>query len=98
MKAKAEAVSPTRGSDSPLLTDPAPVLVWIYGGGFTAGSKTAKGNPAGLLARARDNNSSGIIYVALNYRLGLFVSMAISRNAHLADMRIGLALWTYISD
>jgi carboxylesterase type B len=71
--------------------------VWIYGGGFTAGSKTGNGNPAGLLARARDNNGSGIIYVALNYRLGLFVSTAIPRNTEQADVKVGMALWTYVS-
>lgn len=50
----------------------APVLVWIYGGGFTAGSKDGSGNPASLLARARDDGEKGIIFVALNYRLGLY--------------------------
>ncbi|KAF7191691.1 Carboxylesterase patB [Pseudocercospora fuligena] len=50
----------------------APVLVWIYGGGYTAGDKGGSGNPAGLIARSEDNGSSGIIYVALNYRLGAF--------------------------
>ena len=47
-----------------------PVLVWIYGGGYTAGSKSGSGNPAGLLERSQMDNSSGVIYVAMNYRLG----------------------------
>lgn len=47
-----------------------PVLVWIYGGGYTAGSKSGSGNPAGLLERSQADNSSGVIYVAMNYRLG----------------------------
>ncbi|KAI4731725.1 carboxylesterase family protein-like protein [Aureobasidium sp. EXF-10728] len=47
-----------------------PVLVWIYGGGYTAGSKAGSGNPAGLLERSQADNSSGVIYVAMNYRLG----------------------------
>ncbi|KAK3677426.1 hypothetical protein LTR78_002964 [Recurvomyces mirabilis] len=50
----------------------APVLVWIYGGGYTAGSKSDSGNPAGLLARSENNGASGVIYVSLNYRLGAF--------------------------
>ncbi|KAK5113500.1 hypothetical protein LTR62_003369 [Meristemomyces frigidus] len=50
----------------------APVLVWIYGGGYTAGSKSDSGNPAGLLARSENNNSTGVIYVSMNYRLGAF--------------------------
>ncbi|KFY90305.1 hypothetical protein V500_05211 [Pseudogymnoascus sp. VKM F-4518 (FW-2643)] len=48
------------------------VLVWIYGGGYTAGVKTGNGNPATLLDSARDGNEKGIIFVALNYRLGMF--------------------------
>ena len=47
-----------------------PVLVWIHGGGYTSGSKTDSGNPAGLIARSTE--SSGIVYVAINYRLGAF--------------------------
>ncbi len=45
----------------------APVLVWIYGGGYTEGEKTGDGeyNPAGLL-KAGNN---GFVYVALNYRV-----------------------------
>ncbi|KAH7039472.1 Carboxylesterase [Macrophomina phaseolina] len=48
----------------------APVLVWIYGGGYTAGSKSGSGDPTGLIQRSRTNSSDGVIYVALNYRLG----------------------------
>jgi carboxylesterase type B len=50
----------------------APVLVWIYGGGYTAGSKRDSYNPAGLLARSQVGEDDGVIYVALNYRLGAF--------------------------
>jgi carboxylesterase type B len=50
----------------------APVLVWIYGGGYTAGSKADGYNPAGLLARSQDGEDDGVIYVSLNYRLGAF--------------------------
>jgi carboxylesterase type B len=51
----------------------APVLVWIYGGGYTGGDKTSSGNPAGLIASSLQNGSEGVVYVAMNYRLGLFV-------------------------
>lgn len=45
-----------------------PVLVWIYGGGYTIGSK---GNdPSGLLAASGNSSHDEVIYVALNYRLG----------------------------
>jgi len=50
----------------------APVLVWIYGGGYTGGSKSGSGNPAGLLARSENNGGQGVIYVSFNYRLGAF--------------------------
>lgn len=52
----------------------APVVVWIYGGGYVAGSKFSTGNPATLISRSQENGDEGVIYVALNYRLGLFVS------------------------
>ncbi len=50
----------------------APVLVWIYGGGYTAGSKAGSGNPAGLIKRSTNKMATGVIYVSLNYRLGAF--------------------------
>lgn len=49
--------------------DAVPVVVWIHGGGFTYGSKTSTGNPAGLISRA---GQDGIVFVAINYRLGLY--------------------------
>ena len=45
----------------------APVLVWIYGGGYVEGSKNADGNPSGLLAQSQDGR--GVIYVTINYRV-----------------------------
>lgn len=51
----------------------APVLVWIYGGGYTAGEKSGNGlyNPAGLIKASQSSNSTGLIYVAINYRVSL---------------------------
>lgn len=46
----------------------APVLVWIYGGGYVGGNKYR--NPAGLLAASGNVSSGEVIYVAMNYRLG----------------------------
>ncbi len=45
----------------------APVLVWIYGGGYAFGHKKANANPFGLIDRSGD----GIVYVAINYRVHL---------------------------
>lgn len=47
----------------------APVMVWIYGGGFTQGDKTLY-NPAGLIERSEARGEE-IVYVALNYRVSL---------------------------
>ncbi|KAF9701169.1 hypothetical protein EKO04_000475 [Ascochyta lentis] len=46
----------------------APVLVWIYGGGYTGGNKN--NNPAGLIAASGNSTNGDVIYVSLNYRLG----------------------------
>ena len=45
----------------------APVLVWIYGGGYVEGDKNAE-NPTGLIERSMVVGD-GIVYVALNYRV-----------------------------
>ncbi|KAI2469029.1 alpha/beta-hydrolase [Annulohypoxylon bovei var. microspora] len=49
-----------------------PVLVWVYGGGYSSGEKTGDGkfDPAGLLAAS--GSSPGFVFVAMNYRLGAF--------------------------
>ncbi|KAL9011347.1 MAG: hypothetical protein Q9173_003798 [Seirophora scorigena] len=52
-------------------TTKAPVLVWIYGGGFAAGYKTQH-SPTALIKQSYDAggpSSSGVIFVALNYRV-----------------------------
>ncbi|RDW69662.1 hypothetical protein BP6252_08682 [Coleophoma cylindrospora] len=54
----------------------APVMVWIVGGGFVIGDKNAAGDPTGLIQQSMSNNSDGVIYVTLNYRLGLFGFMS----------------------
>ncbi|KAF2444208.1 carboxylesterase family protein-like protein [Karstenula rhodostoma CBS 690.94] len=46
----------------------APVLVWIYGGGYVGGSKY--NNPAGLLAESGKIGDAEVVYVSINYRLG----------------------------
>ncbi|KAJ6187121.1 hypothetical protein N7519_002029 [Penicillium mononematosum] len=49
-----------------------PVLVWIHGGSFIAGSKTSFGSSKGLIDRSQAGGSEGVVYVSLNYRLGAF--------------------------
>lgn len=46
----------------------APVLVWIYGGGYTGGNKF--NNPAGLLAASSNSSFGEVVYLSINYRLG----------------------------
>lgn len=53
----------------------APVLVSIYGRGFTEGDKTSAGNPAGLIANSVQNGNDGVVSEAMNYNLGLFVGL-----------------------
>ncbi|KAI1137699.1 alpha/beta-hydrolase [Hypoxylon sp. FL0543] len=71
----------------------APVLVWIHGGGFTFGSKTLYGSPASLIARSQRNGGDGIIFVSINYRLGMFGWLAgddVTPNLGLYDQRLAL--------
>lgn len=78
----------------------APVIVWIYGGGYVAGDKNSAGNPSTLVAQSVDKNdpSDGVIFVAINYRLGMFgwlsgpefQSQGGTSNLGLLDQRVGL--------
>ncbi|KAL2686755.1 hypothetical protein Neosp_004297 [[Neocosmospora] mangrovei] len=89
----------------------APVLVWIYepftpwdfslrykqGGGYAVGSKTSGYDPRSLIRRSQANSSEGVVFVALNYRLGAFGFLAGSSlqengtaNAGLYDQRMAL--------
>lgn len=43
-----------------------PVMVWIYGGGFAAGSSSEPRQDAGNLSQ------KGVLVVSMNYRLGIF--------------------------
>lgn len=45
----------------------APVVVWIFGGGFAQGDKTLT-DPVGLLERSTVVGD-GVVYVAINYRV-----------------------------
>jgi len=47
----------------------APVLVWIFGGGYVEGDK-APYNPSGLIQRSMIGGE-GMIYVSINYRVSL---------------------------
>lgn len=55
----------------------APVLVWIYGGGYTSGDKTQY-PPAGLIEQGNGNSDKGFIYVALNYRVRIHIGAPVS--------------------
>lgn len=56
----------------------APVLVWIDGGGFSAGYKHEQPS-SGLVSRSQMVDDKGVIFVAMNYRVGLFVSFKSTR-------------------
>ena len=47
----------------------APVLVWIYSGGYTAGEKTGFGqyNPSGIMGASQVSGSEGVVFVSINY-------------------------------
>jgi cholinesterase len=46
----------------------AAVMVWIHGGGYTAGTKYDVPS-SGLLSRSQHDDEDGVIFVAINYRL-----------------------------
>ncbi|PNP57429.1 hypothetical protein THARTR1_02426 [Trichoderma harzianum] len=75
----------------------APVIVWIYGGGYVSGIKESWGSPNGIISASQEDGSDGIIWVAMNYRLGAFGFLAGptmqkdgTANAGLYDQRLAL--------
>ncbi|KAE8440887.1 hypothetical protein EG329_006354 [Mollisiaceae sp. DMI_Dod_QoI] len=89
-----ESTKCTTGEPCNQVAPGAPVLVWIFGGGYTSGSKTSAGNPATLIASSQLNGSEGVIFVAMNYRLGLFGWLSgndnVTPNVGLLDQRLAL--------
>ncbi|EKD18586.1 uncharacterized protein L3040_005955 [Drepanopeziza brunnea f. sp. 'multigermtubi'] len=63
---------PRRVFDENMKMKGAPVVVWIHGGGYTMGYKTQYGSGVGLLNASQRDEKEGVIYVAINYRLGAF--------------------------
>lgn len=75
----------------------APVLVWIHGGGFAGGSKANQGNPSQLLAKSVQGGLGGMVFVEINYRLGVFgfpprgpLDLNVDPNAGYFDQRLAL--------
>lgn len=73
------------------------LLTYTQGGGYAVGSKTSGYDPRSLLRRSQTNSSEGVIFVALNYRLGAFGFLAGptlqangTANAGLYDQRMAL--------
>ena len=52
------------------------MLVWIHGGGWVTGWKDQHGRGYGLVRRSLDDGGAGVILVSVNYRLGIYVSLA----------------------
>ncbi|KAL2065876.1 hypothetical protein VTL71DRAFT_3546 [Oculimacula yallundae] len=67
-----DVLVPSAVYDNDMKETGAPVVVWIHGGGYTIGWKTQYGTGVGLINASRRDNQEGVIYVAINYRLGLF--------------------------
>ncbi|KAL8917305.1 MAG: hypothetical protein Q9208_008026 [Pyrenodesmia sp. 3 TL-2023] len=68
------------------------VLVWIYGGGF-AGGYGARCSPAALIKQSYSSSANGVVFVALNYRLGAFGWLAgggAVANTGLLDQQLAL--------
>lgn len=68
-----DVIVPKKAFDSSIrqtnATGGSPVLVWIYGGGFSYGDKTSYGNPAGLIKASNLTGPNGVVVVLLNYRV-----------------------------
>lgn len=76
------------------------IFTRIYGGGYVSGDKSNNGfyNPAGLINASFANGGQGIVYVAINYRLGAlgwlagpsFQQQGGISNAALYDQRLAI--------
>ncbi|KAI1380469.1 Alpha/Beta hydrolase protein [Hypoxylon crocopeplum] len=76
-----------------------PIILWIHGGGYVQGHKSGDGDGSGLITRAMEVGGEGIMWVAINYRLGIFgwlspgsdaSAQKVTRNAGLHDQLAGL--------
>lgn len=72
-------------------------MVWIHGGGFANGAKSTVGNPSELIAHSVRNGLGGMVYVQMNYRLGVFgfppkgpMDTDVDTNAGLFDQNLAL--------
>ncbi|KAE8313512.1 Alpha/Beta hydrolase protein [Aspergillus transmontanensis] len=71
------------------------VVIWIHGGGYVAGWKSQYGPGLGLMETAKKEGRD-VIFVSINYRLGLFGFLAdpdsskITRNLGLQDQLFAL--------
>ncbi|KAM7399510.1 hypothetical protein PAMP_018777 [Pampus punctatissimus] len=83
--------SPRLNKTQPQPSPLAPVLVWIYGGGFTQGTSSLDIYDGCVLSK-----SEGVVVVSMNYRLGAFGFLSlpdnnnIRGNAGLLDQRLAL--------
>ncbi|KAH8921606.1 alpha/beta-hydrolase [Atractiella rhizophila] len=67
---------------------PLPVLVWIYGGGFTDGA-ASQYDPTAIVTRSMAIGEP-VIYVAMNYRLNAFGFLQHSQVTQPQDYNLGL--------
>lgn len=58
-----------------------PVVVFVHGGGYVESHKTASGSGIGLIQAAAEDGDD-LVYVAINYRLGLFVRIVLMHTGH----------------
>ncbi|PBP22597.1 alpha/beta-hydrolase [Diplocarpon rosae] len=73
---------------------PAPVLVWVGGDGYVLGEKNEEA--ATLIAQSQADGGEGVVFVSINYRLGIFGFLSGSTfneqggvsNAGLLDQRL----------
>ena len=65
-----------------------PVLVWIYGGAYIFGGKSLY-LPGPLIRRATINDRGGMVFVAMNYRMGA-LGFAAGRDIADEDLNAGL--------